>query len=37
MVIKEGYEIDGLVLIDIFVNYKDNIKFLINMLFDVFN
>ncbi|HHO6094823.1 TPA: acetolactate synthase AlsS [Staphylococcus aureus] len=35
--IKEGYETDGPVLIDIPVNYKDNIKFSTNMLPDVFN
>ncbi|AWQ32332.1 acetolactate synthase AlsS [Staphylococcus aureus] len=35
--IKEGYETDGPVLIDIPVNYKDNIKLSINMLPDVFN
>ncbi|KAF79700.1 acetolactate synthase AlsS [Staphylococcus aureus] len=35
--IKEGYEIDGPVLIDIPVNYKDNIKLSTNMLPDVFN
>ncbi|HEJ8476831.1 TPA: acetolactate synthase [Staphylococcus aureus] len=35
--IKEGYETDGPVLIDIPVNYKDNIKLSTNMLPDVFN
>ncbi|MBW1218878.1 acetolactate synthase AlsS [Staphylococcus aureus] len=35
--IKEGYETDGPVLIDIPVNYKDNIKLSTNMLTDVFN
>lgn len=35
--IKEGYETDGPVLIDIPVNYKDNIKLTTNMLPDVFN
>ncbi|HDB8163187.1 TPA: acetolactate synthase AlsS [Staphylococcus aureus] len=35
--IKEGYETDGPVLIDIPVNYKGNIKLSTNMLPDVFN
>lgn len=35
--IKEGYETDDPVLIDIPVNYKDNIKLSTNMLPDVFN
>ncbi|HDE6498824.1 TPA: acetolactate synthase AlsS [Staphylococcus aureus] len=35
--IKEGYETDGPVLIDIPVNYKDNIELSTNMLPDVFN
>ncbi|HDP1894267.1 TPA: acetolactate synthase AlsS [Staphylococcus aureus] len=35
--IKEDYETDGPVLIDIPVNYKDNIKLSTNMLPDVFN
>ncbi|HFD7524076.1 TPA: acetolactate synthase AlsS [Staphylococcus aureus] len=35
--IKEGYETDGPILIDIPVNYKDNIKLSTNMLPDVFN
>lgn len=35
--IKEGYETDGPVLIDMPVNYKDNIKLSTNMLPDVFN
>ncbi|HFG0407374.1 TPA: acetolactate synthase AlsS [Staphylococcus aureus] len=35
--IKESYETDGPVLIDIPVNYKDNIKLSTNMLPDVFN
>ncbi|HDE0676103.1 TPA: acetolactate synthase AlsS [Staphylococcus aureus] len=35
--IKEGYETDGPVLIDIPVNYKDNIKLSTNMLPEVFN
>lgn len=35
--IKEGYETDGPVLIDIPVNYKDNIKLSTNMLPDIFN
>ncbi|WP_256097021.1 thiamine pyrophosphate-dependent enzyme, partial [Staphylococcus aureus] len=34
---KEGYETVGPVLIDIPVNYKDNIKLSTNMLPDVFN
>uniref|UniRef100_UPI00210D8CBE thiamine pyrophosphate-dependent enzyme n=1 Tax=Staphylococcus aureus TaxID=1280 RepID=UPI00210D8CBE len=35
--IKEGYGTDGPVLIDIPVNYKDNIKLSTNMLPDVLN
>lgn len=35
--IKEGYETEGPVLIDIPVNYKDNIKLSTNMLPDSLN
>jgi len=35
--IKEGYETEGPVLIDIPVNYKDNVKLSTNMLPDAFN
>ena len=35
--IKKGYEIEGPVVIDIPVNYKDNVKLSTNMLPDAFN
>ncbi|PAK71901.1 thiamine pyrophosphate-binding protein, partial [Staphylococcus pasteuri] len=35
--IKKGYEIQGPVVIDIPVNYKDNVKLSTNMLPDAFN